>query len=539
MSEKQKSFVKGAAILAAAGIIVKIIGAVFRIPLANLIGPEGLGYYQFAYPIYAALLVVSTAGLPTAISKMVSERIAKDDYAGAHYTFQVAWRVLLVLGVATSLIMFALAGPISSLQQSPPAIYSLLTISPALFFVSMISAYRGYFQGLQYMTPTAVSQLLEQVGKLCIGLSAAKILYDTTGRPELGAMGAILGVTISEVVSLAYMMIVYRRRKGEIISHIAVLDPKGASKNFKPILKQIAIIAIPVTLGACVNPIVQSLDSFIVSRTLQEIGYSQQLATSTFGLLTGYVNPLINMPAVLSLALAMSLVPAISESKAKNDSAGVSSKSSFGFKLALLVGLPASLAFIILAQPIIQLLYSSLSADKALIAANLLQLSAFGVMFLTMIQTMTGILQGFGKQLVPVISLAIGAVAKVIVSILLIRIPSINIYGAAIGTIVCYAIAAVLDIIFAVRYTKFKLSPLNHIIKPVMASLVMGAGVYLAYRLVGPHSNTLGVLAAIVVGLIVYLLMLIFTKGLTQEELAMVPGGGKLEKVMKKLKVWK
>ncbi len=539
MTQTQKNFVKGAAILGAVGLIVKIIGAFFRIPLTNVVGTEGMGYYQMAYPVYTLLLTVSTAGLPTAISKLVSERVAQNNFEGAHYTFQVARRVLVLLGLVTAVLMFALAGPISQLQKTPPAIYALMAIAPALFFVSVLSAYRGYFQGLQNMVPTALSQLVEQAGKLGIGLVLAKVLLDQTGNPAMGAMGALVGVTMSEVLALLYIMGVYRKRKGEILSNIPHLDPKGASKNFWPIVKQILLIAIPVTLGACVMPIVAALDSVIVSRMLQSIGYVQQEATSMYGVLTAVVNPLINMPAVLSLALAMSLVPAISQSSAEGDAAAVRNKSSFGFKLALLVGLPCAVGFMLLAQPIIMMLYKSVQGSELTMAATLFQMLSFGVLFLTLVQTMTGILQGLGKPVLPVFSLIVGAAVKVVVSILLIRVPSINIYGAAAGTIACYAIAAVMDIIFVVKRAGFRLSFVNHILKPVVATAVMGVVVWQMYRGIGAISNTLGVLAAILAGIVAYVLVLVLTRGLTPSELEMVPGGGRLERLMKKLKIWK
>lgn len=539
MTKAQKNFVKGAALLGVVGLIVKVIGAFYRIPLTHVLGELGMGYYQQAYPIYAALLIISTAGLPTAISKLVSEKVAQNDYKGAHQTFLVAWRVLLFLGIFTTILMFLLAKPISMLQQSPNVWYSLMAIAPALFFVSMISAYRGYFQGLQYMAPTAFSQLLEQAGKLAFGLALAYVIFQRTGRAELGAMGAIMGVTLSEVLALVYMVIVYKKKKGELVSNIQDMEVTDISKNFKPIIKQIIMIAIPVTLGSLVNPIVQAIDSVIVSRTLQAIGYTAEQATARYGILSGYINPLINMPAVLSLALAMSLVPAISQSQAEGDEVEVKAKSSFGFKLAFLVGLPCAVGFILLAQPILNLLYSRLVGPNLTIAVGLFQLSAFGVLFLTLIQTMTGILQGLGKPFLPVISLVVGAVVKVIVSITLISQPDINIYGAAIGTIACYAIAGVMDIIFVVRRARFKFSFVNHILKPVTATLAMGVCVWLVYRLVGSHSNTLGVLAAIVIGVIVYALVLLLVKGLTKPELEMVPGGTKVERVMVKLRLWK
>ena len=538
MTQAQKSFVKGAAILAAAGIVVKIIGALYRIPLTRVVGDLGMGYYQQAYPVYAAMLVIATAGLPTAISKLVSEKLAKNDYSGAHKTFRAAWLLLLVVGVGMSAAMALLARPISMLQLSQPVVYSLLALSPSLFFVSMISVYRGYFQGLQYMTPTAVSQIVEQIGKLAVGLVLAFWLYAETGRAELGAMGALLGVTISEAIALLYIMAVYRRRRKDILSRLEGEPNKIAAGRLKTMLSQLAAIAVPVTLGALISPIIQAIDTVIVSRTLQGIGYTAVEATSTFGILNGYVNPLINMPAVISLALAMSLVPSISQSKAEKNEEAVQQKASFGLKLALLVGLPCAAGFFLFARPIMTLLYD-LSGDKLHMATGLFEMLAVGVLFLTVLQTMTGVLQGLGKPFLPVVSLCVGAGIKIVSSIILIGDPQINIYGAAVGTILCYAAAAVMDVAFVIRRAKMRLSPAGHIFKPVAATAVMAAAAYFIYGAIGAKSNTLGLAAAIFSGLVVYAVMLILIKGLTREELQTIPGGYRIEKFMLKLRLWK
>ncbi len=540
MTNTQKSFIKGAAILAVAGLIVKIIGAFFRIPLANVVGTEGMGYYQTAYPVYQLLATVSTAGVPVAISKLVSERVTKEDYRGAYDTFRVAWRVLLVLGVASAILMFVFADGISKLQNTPPARYSLLAISPALFFVSILSAYRGYFQGLQYMVPTAVSQLLEQVVKLFVGLVLAYALIAETGRPQLGAMGAVIGIAVSEGVALAYMMAMYGRRRGELLSKIENLQYKDPIVDFKPLAKKLVFIAIPITLGACVMPIVAGLDTIIVKNALQEMGYSQEMAASMFGVLTGVVNPLINMPAVFSVALSMSLVPAIAQSVAQNDTKEIKNKTSLGVKMALLVGLPAATGFILLAEPMIKLLYPAVVREGFLeMGTLLLQMMAFGVLFLIMIQAVTGILQGLGKPLLPVIGLVVGAAVKVVVSSALIRMPDIHIFGAAAGSIACYMVAAVMGTIFVWRHAKFELSLRNYIGKPLLATVAMGVCVYFVYKIVGARSNALGVLLSIAVALTVYLLVLLLTKGLTREEVENMPGGNKLEHVFLKLKIWK
>lgn len=538
MTEKQKSFVKGAAILGIAGLIVKIIGAVFRIPLVNAVGTEGMGYYNVAFPVYALLLVISTAGLPTAISKMVSQQAAVGDYTGAYNTFRVAFRVLLLAGLFASAIMFMVSTWIADFVVfQPKGVYSLMAISPALFFVALLSAYRGYFQGMQMMTPTAVSQVIEQVGKLAFGLYLA---YEwMPAGPEYGAAGALVGVAVSEACSFVYMLGAYRLRKKHILAEVDSGRLGRGALGFGPTVKRLMLIAVPVTLGACVMPIVTAIDSAIISRNLQAIGFTQQASASMYGALTGVVNPLINMPAVLSLALAMSLVPSISESQAKKDIRQMQIKSGFGLKLALLLGLPCSLGFALLAGPIIKLLFGSIGGDEFALSVSLLQFLSLGVLFLTLVQSMTGVLQGVGKPGLPVIGLCFGAAVKVFVSIWLIRDPNFNIMGAAIGTMACYAIAAVFDVVFVVKQVGFRISLPDHILKPAAATAIMGVAAFAVYKWVGSTSNTLGVSAAIGIAGCVYLLALSFMNVITKEEMSLMPGGSKVRRLLKKAKFWR
>ncbi len=536
MTEKQKSFVKGAAILGVAGIIVKVIGAVFRIPLVDAVGTEGMGYYNVAYPIYALLLVISTAGIPTAISKMVSEKAAVGDHTAAYNTFRVAFRLLILVGLFTSAIMFAASTWIANgIVLQPKGTLSLMAISPALFFVAALSAYRGYFQGMQMMAPTAITQVIEQVGKLGFGLYLA---YQwMPAGPEYGAAGALVGVSISEVCALVYIVGMYRRRKRGIMQSVDFKRLGRGELRSNATIKRLLLIAIPVTLGGCVMPIVASIDSVIILRNLLAIGASQQAAASMYGMLTGVVNPLINMPAVLSLALAMSLVPSISESLAQRDIKQLKTKAAFGFKLAIFIGMPAAFGFAILAGPIIHMLFRSIVNTEFELSVSLLQILSLGVLFLTLVQSMTGVMQGLGKPALPVIGLTVGAVVKVFVSIWLIRDPDINIAGAVIGTMCCYAIAALMDIIFVVRNVKLRLSFPDHILKPMIATALMGGVAILTYRMVSGYSNTLGVLAAILLAMIVYGLALSFMHAITKEEMGLMPGGGKMRRLMRRARL--
>ncbi len=540
MSQGQKSFVKGAAILGFFGLIVKLIGAFFRVPLTNIIGPDGMAYYQAAYPVYATLVVISTAGLPAAISKLVSERVTLGDYRGAHKVFQKAFKMLLIFGVGTTIIMFALSGLLADAFGMPGAEASLRMIAPSLFFVSVLSAYRGYFQGLQHMFPTAVTQLIEQVVKLGAGLYLASAMFKT-GGVEAGAAGALLGVSISELLALIVIVFIYNRKKNQIKSkrrQTASLSVQAHGSLSSEILR----IALPVTLGACMMPIVGFLDTLIVTNTMAGVDYSAFNpldAKTSFGLLTGAVNTLVNMPAVLSVALCMSLVPAIAEARAKKDTYSVSERSAVGFKLAALIGLPCAMGMYLLAGPIISLLYTNLTADELAVGTYLLQTMSIGVLFLTMLQTMTGILQGAGRAIVPVINLGVGAIVKIIISILLIRVPSININGAAIGTAACYGIAAILNLISVVRITKPSIQPVSGVMMPIISTAIMGTVVYFMYKTLNLElGNTKTTIICIAAAVLVYVVMLFITRSLKKDDMKYIPGGGKITRVMNKFGFW-
>jgi len=541
MTKGAKSFVKGAAILGGAGLVVKIIGAIFRIPLTNIIGAEGMANYQVAYPVYATLLVISSAGLPAAISKMVSERVTLGDYRGAHKTFKTAFKLLLFFGIGTTILMLALSGLIADAVKIPSAQLSLVMIAPSLFFVSILSAYRGYFQGLQMMTPTAVTQLVEQAVKLGAGLLLAS-LWVKHGV-AYGAAGALLGVTISEICALLIIVFIYNRKKNSIkqLNRNAPSALPGAQRS---LAKELIRIALPITLGACLMPIVNFIDTAIVTNTMSAIDYSAFNPLSpqaSFGVLTGAVNTLINMPAVFSLALCMSLVPAISEARAKKNELLAGTRSAMGFKLALLVGLPSAIGMYLLAQPILTLLYSrGLSADEIAVGTQLLQTLSVGVLFLTMLQTMTGVLQGAGRPSVPLINLSIGVVVKIILSIVLIRIPAVNVNGAAIGTAACYGIAALLNLASVIKITKARIPVFSGLLMPVVSTAAMGAVVFFMYRSLEPGlGNTKATLICIVSAMCVYVMMLFFTGSLKKTDMAYIPGGGHLIRFANKLGFWR
>lgn len=578
---QKKSMIKGAGILAISGIIVKIIGAVFRIPLVNIIGSEGIGLYQMAYPIYAFLLVASTAGLPVAISKMVSEEVALGNHFGGYHIFRIARRVLFYLGFFTFLILLSTSGLISKLQGNSKSIYSLVAISPALFFVSLLSAYRGYFQGMHDMVPTAYSQIIEQLGKLVFGLSFAVILFPR--GPEFAAAGAILGVSLSEILALIYIVIIYRRRKPGIIRDAKASYRSYEQASSEDIVSKLISIAIPVTLGASIMPMANMSDQIIVVNRLAPIihkvknvpyelstflsfardraysipeglsltnlgslmpeahmEYINMLSTKMYGILTGGVNTLINFPAVLTVALAMSLVPAISEAYALNDREDIIKKTTLGIRLTLLLGLPAAIGLGALAEPIIRVIYRNLEEWEYLFAGKLLQILSLGVIFLTLVQSLTAILQGLGRVKIPVRNLLIGALLKIVLTFGLVSIPSVNIYGAAIGTVVCYATAAILNFIAVLKASGIKFSFKDFIFKPVFSSLLMGFSVWWLFGFIYDFtgSNLLSLALSILAGVIVYIFMLFLTRSIGPEDIEALPKGASIVRILKKAKIF-
>lgn len=526
--EKQ-TFVKGAAILGIAGLIVKIIGAVYRIPLTNIIGLEGMSYYEVAYPYYTTLLTISSAGLPTAISKLVAERATLGDLRGARRVFSTSLLLLIAIGVCTGLIMYLAAPWLAAKSQLKDAAISLRTLSPALLIVSVMCAYRGYLQGLQLMTGTAISQLAEQIGKLAIGFTlAAKFLEK---GPAYAAMGALIGVSASELLALAIIYMFYLRRRKDFAPRRT--DKRFKQLGFAALSRNLMAVAIPVTIGACIMPLTNIVDVNLIMKLMMKHGFDFETAQTAFAVLRSNVTPLINMPAILSMALAMSLVPAVSAALAKRDIVAARAASRTGIKLALIIGLPCATGLLVLAKPIIGMLYTSLTEQQLDLAADLMRTASVGVVFLSLVQTLTGVLQGMGRPKLPVFNLFIGGLLKVLTMVMLMNIPQVNIQGAAISTVACYAAAGTLNLIYVIRKAALKVNPLDMFVKPVAASAAMGLIVHFVYGVLSqPRKGSLATLAAVLIGGAVYLVLALVLKLLNPEDLSFIPGGRKLKKLM-------
>ena len=535
----RESFLKGALILSLAGVIVKIMGAFFRIPLSNLIGSIGMGYYQVVYPIYTLFLTLAVAGFPTALAKLVSEQRAVGDFKGANKTFRISYTVLFITGLISFSIFFFGAEFISTvILKNSGAYAAMVAISPALLFVPLMSSYRGYFQGRRDMTKIAVSQVIEQFFRVSLGLFLGYMLMKSYG-PEMGAAGGVLGAAIGGFASAAFLIYIYLRntkeRKAEIAhsSHIK-------TESTGTILKKLLYVAIPITIGACVMPLVNMVDSVIVVRRLHVAGFDIDMANSLLGQLSGMAIPIVNLPVVIDQAIGMSLVPSISEAYALNQINRARKEAKTGLKTILLVVLPCTFGLAALATPIMSLLFPSIEATGPASLGTLLFVVAPSAIFLGLVYAQNGILQGMGKPMVPVMALLVGMLFKVVISYTLTGIASVNIIGSGIGTVSAYAVASIIEFIYIKKHMQLKLSPKEFIIKPLLTVITMFVVVKLSYGVtVGFLGNALATLISISIGGIVYGLVLLGIGGITKEELMSMPKGEKIYSILRKFKLMK
>ncbi len=529
----KNNFLKGAAILAIAGVLVKVIGAFYRIPLGNIMPEAGMGYYQVGYQLYILLVAISTSGFPTATSKIIAEKRAYGDYSGAHKIFKVSFIGFLIAGILSAIVVLVGAKPILAFMDNPNSYYSLIALIPALLFVPIMSAFRGYFQGMQNMVPTAISQLVEQIFRAGTALTLAYLLLSK--GPAIAAGGASFGASAGAIAGTIIIMIIYFKNRKKIMVEV---ENTGSfvEESVTKIIKNILYIAIPITIGASIVPIINAVDATLVTRILQQLGYSETVAAGKFAQISAYAQTLINFPQVLSVAMAMSLVPSIADAYSREDQESIKNTTNSGIRTTLLIALPAAVGLFILAKPIIGLIYYSKSAAVIAETGEILSILAVSLVFLTLVQSLTAILQGIGKPTIPVKNLAIGAVAKIVLTYTLVRIPGIEVKGAAISTVVTYIIAAGLNLYGVKKYTKVEIKFVDTILKPVIAALIMGVVVKLSHVYsIDIFGDKIATVVSIGIGAVVYGISLLAIGAVTTDDLEVFPKGDKLAKLLKRI----
>lgn len=522
--------VKGAAIIGISSLIVKVLGAFFRIPLTNWIGGIGMSYYGFAYTIYGALLVLSTAGLPIAISRLVSESIAKKEYKNAHKIFRVSLTMLFIIGLVSASICFFGGGFLAKLFGNPDAKMAVMAIAPALLFVPIVSAFRGYFQGRQNMNPTAISEIVEQFVRVIVGLSLA-YAFLAAGEKKAAA-GAAFGASAGSIASLIVIFLIFLMNKRVINKKIDLNSPNVEETS--AIVKKLVVIAVPIIIGSELMPIMNLIDMSIIMTRLQATGWTYKAAKNMYGIISGFCNPIIAFPQLFTQAVAISLVPAISKAAAINDTKNVRENVALGYRTTMIMAFPCAVGLFVLAKPILLLFYMN-QQESAVMAVPTMMILAVSVISLAISQTSTGVLQAIGKQNLPVIHLFFGCLVKVVITFILVGIPAINIRGAAIGTMVAETIAFVLNNRSVYKYTGTKINYMITYFKPLGAAAAMGVCVFLAHKgLSAVMGNSLATLISIVIGGIVYGVLIFALKAITIEEVETFPGGHKIAKVLRK-----
>lgn len=518
---KTKSIIGGMTVLGLAGVICKLVGVLFSIPLQWMIGMKGLGVYNAVFPTYNLLLTISSAGLPVAVSRLVAHSLAKDDPRGALQVFKKALLMLTILGCIATIIILACSGLLAShVVEMEESRLGFQVIAPCVALVCMLSAFRGFMQGQQNMTPTAISQLIEQVGKVALALPLAylgSVMGEESGlAAAYGAAGALLGTTIVEALALLYMIVLYFRRRHAFASLKQAADVSDS--NGSGIAKQLLTISIPITIGACIVPLSQFVDSAMLMGRLQISGQSYDAAQELYGLFTGTVIRLINIPTALALAVSMSLVPAISSAKALNDYDGIRKQSDLGLRFAFLIGFPCSIGMSVLAEPIMRFFYQETTAETYLITGGqLLSVSSLTIVLFTVVQATSSILQGLGKQRIPMYTLIAGVVCKILLNYVLVGIEGIGIHGAPIASLVCYTVSLVPNLYYVLKYGKVRFNLMGWIIRPAAATAAMGIVVW-AMRMLLPMHRLLTIVE-VVVGIAVYVVTALACKAITKEDL--------------------
>lgn len=526
----KQAFIRGALILTVAGIIVKVIGSVNRILLSRLLGGEGIGLYQMAYPLYLLALGVSSAGIPVAISIMVSERMALNDYRGARKVFHLSIALMTVTGIVFSALLFWGADYLTAngFVRDSRAYWAIAALSPAILFVPVLASFRGYFQGLQQMTPTAVSQIVEQFFRVLVMILLAYIFLPY--GLEYAAAGASFGAAPGAAFGLLVLIGYYwkQRRSMHAMEQMqAEVEEVPRMKIITRILK----LSLPVTLANMLMPLTANIDLLVVPARLEVAGYTTEMATELFGYLTGMAIALINLPTILTASLAASLVPAVSAAFTLKDHQSIYQQTTTAIRMANLITIPSCVGLFLLATPISEMLYATPNAGGCI------GILSFGIIVLGLGQVTTGILQGTGHTAIPLINLAISAVVKVVLSWYWTALPEWGINGAAWATNVDFGVAALLNLYFVHRYVGYSMN-IMELVRTCAAAALMGVAVVFSYDVVMTHivSNTLSTLVAILAGIVVYAIGLILLGAVAEEDLARVPKiGAPLARVLRKV----
>ena len=527
MSEKKQNFLQGTAMLAMATAIVKVIGALYKIPLNAIIGTQGFGYYSTAYEIYAVLLMISTAGLPVAMSRMISQASALNHSNQVRRIYTTCRAIFLTLGISGTLLMTLFCRQLAAFQNQPDAWAAIGCLGPCVLLICIMSTFRGYFQGQSNMLPTSVSQVIEAVVKLLVGIGLALLFLKTTNSVALAAGGAILGVTASCLVSSVYLWGKFRP------SYAQLGAGTDTPKSFSATAKQLLTIAIPITLGSAGLQILTALETKIYMGRL--LGMMTQDAADIQRGIYSMAQTIFNMPCAFITPITISIIPAITGHLTLKNHADARETEESAVRVMALISMPCAFGLATLAEPVTALLGGYKGEDLAL-ATSLMAVLGISILFNAIVLVSTAIMQAHGHVNRPVVNMFLGGLVKLAAVYLLSGNPAIGIVGTPIGTLLCYLVITVLNIASIRTLVENPPAIFKNVLRPFAAAAVMGAAVYACLtglKLLGITSRLILCGGPIAVGVAVYLLLVIVFKAITRADCLLLPKGDKIAKLLR------
>ncbi len=543
MAEKNprnSNFIVQGGILAAAGIISRIIGFIYRIPLQNTIGDAGMGYYSAAFQIYSIMLIISSYSLPVAVSKLVAARTAKGQYRNARRFFHGALLFATLTGGSTCLIVLfgadTLAGNIMSMPKSAIA---LRMLAPTLLIVALMGVIRGYFQGLGTMVPTALSQLLEQIVNAVVsviagiylyeyGTKVAALLRDDAFAPAWGAAGGTLGTGAGAVAGLLVLLIMFLVHKRRIRKNI-VRDGARFVDTYGRVFSLIIVTVLPVILSSTIYNISDTIDQGVFNYVMDVKGYSD-IKAEYWGIFAGKYRVLTNVPIALANALCSSMMPSLAACMENGERRLAKHKIAVGTRFVMIISIPCAVALAILGRPLISLMFTG----EVEIPAMLLRMGSASVVFYSLSTLSNGILQGIDRMKVPVRNAAIALVLHMGILYLTISVLDWKLYGVVISCMAFGLLMCILNWISIARYMRYRQEIRRTFIIPIISSIVMGGVVWLTYFIMSKTTTELvSVLVSSAVGIVVYFVVLLLLKGVRESEIRSFPGGGMVATIAK------
>ena len=526
-SSKKQSFLHGTMLLALSTAIVKLIGAFYSIPLKHIIGDQGFGYYSTAYEIYTLLLMISTAGLPVAMSRMISQASSLGHYRQVRKIYTVSRTIFLTLGLVGAALMTVFCRQLAAFQEQPDAWAAIGTLGPCCFLICLMSTYRGFFQGQSNMKPTSVSQVIEAVCKLIVGLSLAVLLGIYTTEKAYPAAGAIFGVTMSCLVSSIYLNYCFRKAYKDIPQ---TAEPVSSGKD---IAKGLLAIAIPITIGSAGLQILTVLETKIYMGQLLET-MTQQQADVQKGIYN-FTQKIFNMPCAFITPITISAIPAITAQLTRKEFQAAKATEESAARVTALISAPCAVGLAVLAQPVTALL-GGYQGQRLELATDLMVILGICILFNATVLLTNAIMQAHGHVNLPVVNMFIGGAVKLVAVFLLTGNPQIGILGTPIGSLLCYVCITVLNLIAMARVLPQAPRIVRSMLRSVVAALIMGIVVFCVYygteAFLAPSSRILSCGLPIAVGGCVYVIAAVKCRAITREDCLLLPKGEKIANLL-------